>query len=156
MSSATSLLNVKSEDFNETSKCHIRHRNGRFTQVIATMNTTAGRRVYSNRKHIGWFCNFATNICYILTFQPLQHENNQAAKRSADVAPDRNLRNPSNQGNKARKWGDQSWLWNLWPMSTAVQHRAISGPTERTNALQNLVEQRTICYYRPQTKFGAR
>ena len=32
----------------------------------------------------------------------------------------------------------------------------ISGPTERTNALQNLVEQRTICYYRPQTKFGAR
>ena len=40
-----SLLNVK-----ETSKSH---RNGRFTQAVATMNTIAGRRVYSNHKHMG-------------------------------------------------------------------------------------------------------
>ena len=47
-----SLLNVKCKDVSKTSKPH---RNGRFTQAVATMNTIAGRRVYSNHKHMGYY-----------------------------------------------------------------------------------------------------
>ena len=54
-----------------------------------------------------------------------------AAKRSAGVTPEVNLRIPLHTGNKACKWGYPRWLWNSGPTSSEVQNRGISGPQKR-------------------------
>ena len=60
-----------------------------------------------------------------------------AAKRSAGVAPEVNLRIPLNAGGEACKWGGGSTL-ALKPVTTSleVQNRDISGPTKRTDVHQ--------------------
>ena len=53
-----------------------------------------------------------------------------AAKRSAGVAPEANLRNPLRVGDEARKQGNLPWLRNPGQMLPEVQNRDISSPTK--------------------------
>ena len=53
-----------------------------------------------------------------------------AAKRSAGIAPEANLRNPLRVGDEARKQGNLPWLRNPEQMSPEVQNRDISSPTK--------------------------
>ena len=58
-----------------------------------------------------------------------------AAKSSAGVTPEVNLRNPLHTGDEAFKRGNPPWLWNpgqTGQMSPEVQNRSISGPTRKT------------------------
>ena len=48
-----------------------------------------------------------------------------AAKRSAGVVLEVNLRNPLHTGDEARKWGNPPWLWNPEQMSPEVQNRVL-------------------------------
>ena len=54
-----------------------------------------------------------------------------AAKRSAGVAPEVNLRNPLHAGNEAGKQGNPPRLWNPGQTSPQLQKKGISGPTKR-------------------------
>ena len=69
-----------------------------------------------------------------------------AAKRSAGVTPKVNLRNPLHAGAEVCKQDDPPWLWNLGQTS---KNRNISGPTKRTNVLQNF--QKNVIIYFEQT-----
>ena len=60
-----------------------------------------------------------------------------AAKRSAGVAPEVNLRNALHISDEANQSGNPPWLWNRGQSSPEVQNRGISGPTKRTYVLQN-------------------
>ena len=59
------------------------------------------------------------------------------AKRSAEVAPEVNQRNPLHKGDEASKWGNPPWLWNPEETSPEIQKRGIiSGTTNRMHVLQ--------------------
>ena len=60
-----------------------------------------------------------------------------AAKKSAGVAPQVNLRIPLLAGDEAHKREDPLWLSNPRQTSSEVQNREISGQTKRTDVLQN-------------------
>ena len=59
-----------------------------------------------------------------------------AARRSAGVALEENLRNPLCAGDEVHKRGNPLWLWDPNQTSPEVQNRVISGPTRRTHILQ--------------------
>ena len=67
-------------------------------------------------------------------------QNGSAAKMSAGVAPEVNLRDPLQADEEACKWGDPHWLWNTWETSPEVQNSCISDTTKRTDVLQKIYE----------------
>ena len=68
------------------------------------------------------------------------------AKRLAGVVPEVNLRIPLHAGDKTCKQGGPPWLWNQGQMSPEVQNRGISGPTKRTDVLQNFLKNKKDTY----------
>ena len=67
-----------------------------------------------------------------------------AAKRSAHVTPEVNLRN-SLHACESMQARDPPWLWNPGETSPEVQNRGISGQTKRTHVLQKLLYKKKYC-----------
>ena len=71
------------------------------------------------------------------------------SRRSVGVAPEANMRNPLQQGDRVCKWG----LWKPKQTPPEVQNRATSGPTKRTDVLQIFFINNTTKKARCQIKF---